>query len=86
MNANPLSRPGSALELDEAVNNREQGIILAHPHIVSGMEGTASLTHDDGTGADLLPTVTLHTQTLSSTISTITATAATFLVSHVTTS
>jgi len=48
------------LKYDSAVGRREQGMILAEPYVVTGMEMRAALTHDDVSGFDDFTTKTFN--------------------------
>ena len=41
----------------------KQGVILAHADVVTGMEFSAALTHDDAARDDLFAALALHAQT-----------------------
>ena len=64
VNADLLLILGLLLELNLTLDQSEQGVILADANIVAGMDGRASLTNDNATGADGLTVGSLNTKTL----------------------
>src|SRR5690606_6048817 len=73
--ARPLDR-----ELHPAVDQREQGVVLADADIGAGMELRAALAHDDRAGADGLSAVRLHAQHLRLRIAAVAGRAAALLL------
>ena len=73
-------------ELQRAVAQGEQRVVLAAADVLAGMELGAALSHDDVAGADLLTGEHLHAKALSAGIAAVTAGTETFLMSHETTS
>lgn len=51
-------------ELDDAVNEGVERVILAHADVVAGVELRAALTNDDAAGADRRVTENLDAKTL----------------------
>src|SRR6266851_1446526 len=70
------------LELNLAADLCEQGMVLADPDIVSGMNASAALANDDAACGHDLPAVALHPESLRLGIAAIAGTAARFLVRH----
>src|SRR5215472_1038045 len=95
----PLAKPGLRLrgddaddgfasgardfELDFAVDQRVQRVVLADTDVDAGMHSRSTLTNDDGAGGDGLATVGFDAQTLRVRIAAVTRTAACFFVCHV---
>jgi hypothetical protein len=57
--------PTASSELDRTRSKGEERVILATADIVTGVEVSATLTHDDLAGVDLLTTKALDAKTLS---------------------
>jgi len=70
------------LENNDAFDGCKQGVILAHTHIVAGVELGPTLTNKDVTGDDLLATKFLDAQTLGIAIAAILNRAAAFFMCH----
>ena len=66
INGDLLAVFGPPLELDDAVNAGEKGVIGAHFDVQSGKELGPALPDDDPTGADLLAAEGFYAQTLAS--------------------
>ena len=57
-------RPSVVAKLDDAVGQREQGVVLGLAYVVAGMKLRAALANDDGTRADLRSAEHLHAEAL----------------------
>ena len=67
---------------NHAVNQGKEGIVLAHAHVVTGVNARAPLPHQYSAGIYLLTSVYLDSQPLGLAISAATAGAACFLMRH----
>jgi hypothetical protein len=74
--------PSSLLELDDTVDEREQGIVTASAYVLTSMIGASTLTHEDVSCANDLTTKLLHSETLATAISSVSGTSYCFLMSH----
>src|SRR5207248_8542916 len=72
-------------ELDLAIDQREQGVVLADANIHPGMNLGPALTHDDRARRNRLAAERLYAQTFGLGIAAVTRTAACFFVCHIVT-
>jgi len=70
------------LELDKAVDGREQRIISPTPYVLAGVNAIAYLPHDNRAGANLLTVVTLDAEPLARAVLLVRGATATFFVCH----
>src|SRR5690606_3160172 len=70
-------------ELDDAVGQREQGVVLADADVVARVVLGAALADDDVAREDGLAAVALDTQSFGFGVAAVTGTAAGFFVCHV---
>src|SRR5262249_20099285 len=78
--------PPAALELDDAVGQGEQRVVLAAADVPARVVPRAALPHDDAPGAHGLPAVDLDPQPLGIRLAAVARRALAFLVSHLPTS
>jgi hypothetical protein len=71
VNTNLPAGLAHALEMNYTVNLGKQGIVLAHPYVLSWMKLCAYLSHQDIPGSDSLTAKTLDTTSLGSAVSTV---------------
>src|SRR5262249_46166431 len=71
-----------AVEDDDAVGQREQGVVAAAADVAAGVVARAALPHDDAAGADRLAAVHLHAQPLTVGLTAVATRTLTFLVCH----
>src|SRR5262245_61333341 len=71
-----------AVELDRAIDQREERVVAALADAFAGVELCTQLTDDDVAGDDLLAAVSLHTAALTVGIATVAAGALTFFMCH----
>jgi len=74
--------PATRLELDHAVAQREQGVVLADAHAFAGVEARAALAHQDVAGDHVLTPVLLDAAHLRVGITTVLGRTTTFLMCH----
>ena len=67
---------------DDAVDQREQRVILAHADVATRVHARAALTHDDRAGRDHLAAISLDAQHLRFGIAAVSRGAAAFLLCH----
>jgi hypothetical protein len=72
----------AAVELDDAIDQREEREIFALPDAAAGMEGIANLTNEDIASHDRLAGEPLDAAALPGGIATVAAGALTFFMSH----
>ena len=72
----------AARELQRAIAQREQGVVLAAADVLAGMEVGAALADDDVAGLHSLAGELLHAQSLRVRVATVTGRAQAFLVCH----
>ena len=65
MNADGLLAARDVLELNNTVNESEEGVVGADTDVLAGMNRGASLSDDDVAGLDRLTVGLLHAETLS---------------------
>src|SRR5690606_31784611 len=70
-------------ELNLAVDQREQGVVLADADVGAGVETGAALAHDDRASRDLLAAKNLDAQSLRFRVATVTRRAAALFLCHV---
>jgi hypothetical protein len=63
--------PTLLLETDNSVNLCKQGIVLTHPHILSWMEFSAHLSHQNISGPDKLTAEAFDTASLGCAVPTV---------------
>src|SRR5437588_7040159 len=68
VNAGPLALARGVLELHVAVDQREQGVVAAHPDVDAGPHDRAALANDDAAGPQELAVANLQAEPLSGTI------------------
>jgi hypothetical protein len=66
----------------DSVDSGKEGVVLPHPHILSGMNSSPLLTNQDISSLDPLPTESFDAQTLSSAIPAVTRTSSCLLMCH----
>src|SRR6516165_2914600 len=77
--------PAADIELDDAIGQREEGVVAAYADVAARVELRAALA-DDAAGADGLPPVRFDAETLRIRIPAVARGTLTFLMSHVGTS
>jgi len=55
---------GRRLELDNAIDEGEEGVVTPHAHVAAGADACAALANNDGASAHVLPAVALYPQSL----------------------
>ena len=80
VNADLLLVLGLALELDLAVNQSEEGVVLADTDIVAGMDGSTALSDNDIAGNNGLTVSLLYAKTLRLTIAAVLSRTNTFFM------
>ena len=70
------------LEFNHAVNKGIEGIILAHAHIITLMDTSAPLPHQNGAGIHTLAGISLHAESFGLTIAPVAGGAASLFMSH----
>jgi hypothetical protein len=65
-----------------AINQREQGVVFAHPHTRARVNLRAELTNNDIPSADVLATKLLDAPTLTDGVATVACAALSLLMSH----
>ena len=70
------------LEIDDAVYERIERIVLALTNILAGVVAVATLTHDDVASVDLLATPDLHAESLAVRLAAVLRTTYTFFMCH----
>jgi len=78
----PLAGFADALELHDAVREREQGVITADADVRSRTELRSALTDEDIAGKDHLTAEPLHAEALGVAIAAVFSTSGTFFMSH----
>ena len=78
--------PAADIELDDAIGQREEGVVAAYADVAARVELRAALADDDTAGADGLPPVRFDAETLRIRIPAVARGTLTFLMSHVGTS
>jgi len=71
-----------ALEFDDAVDEREQGIIAPDTDVRAGMHLGPALPHENAAGADRLAPEALYAQALRITVAAVLGTSTTFFMCH----
>src|SRR5690606_35909416 len=72
----------AAAELDGAVDEAEQRVVLALADVLAGVELRAALTDEDGSGGDLGAAEHLHAEALRVRVATVAGGTATFGLGH----
>ncbi len=80
VNADLLLVLGLALELDLAVNQSEEGVVLANTDIVAGMDGSTALSDNDIARNNGLTVSLLYAKTLRLTIAAVLSRTNTFFM------
>ena len=81
--ADLLAGSSHALVCDNAIDLGKEGIILSKPHIITGVDAGAPLSHQDVPRFYKLAGKSLHSQALPGAVSAISGTSRCFLVCHV---
>jgi hypothetical protein len=68
---------------DDSIDLGKKGVVFSHAHIFSGMYLGPLLPYDDATGSHLLACEPFHAIPFSSTVSSVSGTAARFFMRHV---
>src|SRR3954467_3684175 len=76
------SAAGARAESDAAVDERKEGMVLAHADVHARMPFGAALTHDDVAGEHAFVAELLHAETAATRIAPVARGTACFLVSH----
>ena len=82
VNANLPPVIAGGFKFNHAINEGKEGVILAHTYIIAGVNTRAPLPNQYGTGAYLLPGISLHSKPLGLAIPTQATGAAPFLMRH----
>src|SRR2546430_414272 len=78
-----VARVALSLEADDAVDLREQGVVVAAAHVEAGLEARAALPHQDAAAGDELAAESLDAEHLRVRVPAVAGAADAFLVSHV---
>jgi hypothetical protein len=74
--------PESLLELNNAINKREQRVVSACSYVITSVVCATALTNEDISSLNNLTTELLNSETLATAISSVSGTSYRFLMSH----
>src|SRR5919197_2765553 len=83
VDADALALARGLLETNLAVDQREERVIAAHPHVGPGPHGGPALADEDGPGRDPLPVAALHAEPPARAVAAVPRATHSLLVCHV---